>query len=439
MKIKVKIGSGFLLLCCFLLQSFQTIAQQKKKYMSSQKSGKYTTAKNDSIRFYNQKIDTLYQELNTTLLSSRQEYTGFVEYIDKHYSKKLDESVMEILKSKMNTIQKVISQLQDSGIVCLQTIKGKKITSSNIPAVESYWSIKNSYDSLVIQKRIFTKRLESVTKFYQDSLDNYSEKLKEENFSTLDSLDELKEKSSKLILDIEYMNFVNYNGRDFGVKQFGIMPQIKYKFHSGIAVYVIGYFWSKAEHPLAKTDLGIEYSRNLTKRWDITVGYARWFFTNGTPSDRKALTNAIEMYTAYDLGEFNIGLFGMYIFGKETFSILAPEINKYIEIRRVFSRKDKIILEPGIRAVFGNNVIYAVNNNNVAAISVMNINTNNTTPFFGILNYEAFLPISYQRNNTTLKLTLNYALPQNAPPLNPTRPYFYFQTNLSYSIPTKKK
>jgi hypothetical protein len=245
------------------------------------------------------------------------------------------------------------------------------------------------------------------------------------NFETLlENKEKEIEAQPRLCVGVYYINKVNYRGRDFGINQYGIQPTINYRTSKGLSLFTTGYYWSGMPTKWAKTDLGIEYEKQVTKRLGLTLGYERWFFTNGTKEDRKQLNNFTELYLSYDLDIINIGSGFYYMFGTKKSYLIDLEISSYFEARRKLGA-DKIIFEPVFRMMWGNQFI------TLGSINSVSYSNNN---FFGILDYEAGAQLTYKIKNFEFKPVYNFAYPVNGTAEQSVRPFSYFTFTINYVL-----
>jgi hypothetical protein len=243
----------------------------------------------------------------------------------------------------------------------------------------------------------------------------------------IDSLEEVDDNSHKLILGFDYMSKVAFWGRNFGINQFGLMPTVMYTHPKGFYAFYTGYYWSGEQNKYAKTDLGIGYEKYVTDRWYVSAEYSRWFFYNGNIASRKALTNFIEFDTYYDFDFITVGGSYYYMFGIQESHIFNIEVSKDFTLYHLLGA-DKIIISPSVVATA------AANTKIPANPSLFSLAKYQENPS-GIINYEFTLPIEYKIIGLCdLSAAYHFAIPQNAAPQFPLKPFSYFIIESAWTL-----
>jgi hypothetical protein len=243
----------------------------------------------------------------------------------------------------------------------------------------------------------------------------------------IDSLEEADDKSHKLILGFDYMSKVAFWGRTFGINQFGLMPTVMYANPKGFYAFYTGYYWSGEQNKYAKTDLGIGYEKYLTDRLYVSAEYSRWFFYNGNTASRKALTNFIELDSYYDFDFITVGCSYYYMFGIQQSHVFNIELSKDFTLYNLLGA-NKIIISPSVVATA------AANTKTPANPSLFSLAKYQDNPS-GIINYEFMLPVEYKIIGLCdLSAAYHFAIPQNAAPQFPLKPFSYFIIESAWTL-----
>ncbi len=112
-----------------------------------------------------------------------------------------------------------------------------------------------------------------------DTLKKQSEK--QENQAILpDSVVLPKPPHWQLECATQYMDQVVFSGRDYGIKQFAMIPNLSLKHHSGFWVGVVGYYLSSVSslkhQPISKRDIVGGFQTPVTTWWSTSIAYSRW-------------------------------------------------------------------------------------------------------------------------------------------------------------------
>jgi hypothetical protein len=89
----------------------------------------------------------------------------------------------------------------------------------------------------------------------------------------------------------QYMDQVVFSGRDYGIKQFAVIPNVSLKHHSGFWVGMVGYYLSSVsnlqQQPISKRDIVVGFQRPVTSWWGTSVAYSRWQYFGKSQNELK--------------------------------------------------------------------------------------------------------------------------------------------------------
>jgi hypothetical protein len=95
-----------------------------------------------------------------------------------------------------------------------------------------------------------------------------------------DSVVPMKQPHWQLECSTLYMDQVVFSGRDYGIKQFAVIPQIALKHRSGFWVGTLGYYLSSVsnlnQQPMSKQDIVVGFQTRVTPWWGTSIAYSRW-------------------------------------------------------------------------------------------------------------------------------------------------------------------
>jgi hypothetical protein len=204
-------------------------------------------------------------------------------------------------------------------------------------------------------------------------------------------------------LGTEYANKILFWGRDFGIQQFGVQPYAIFKTGKGFYFYGSQYYWSGLANPWAKTDIGVGYEKQVTDRLYLSGGYERWIFYNGNSHDRHGLQNYFELQVNYDFGLFMIEPTIYYMTGNRNIFQADLMIKGDYQLF-VFLKKGRVFFQPEILMTSATSTYFAAGLGSSNTVQSQNGK-------FKIVDYELMLPLSFNLNNTDLKLAYHFACP----------------------------
>jgi hypothetical protein len=109
----------------------------------------------------------------------------------------------------------------------------------------------------------------------------------------------------------QYMDQVVFSGRDYGIKQFAVIPKIALKHRSGFWVGAVGYYLSSVsslkEQPISKRDLVVGFQTTVTNWWGTSFAYGDWKYFGKSQSElRYTFDYMISNYNSVNCGWFTL-------------------------------------------------------------------------------------------------------------------------------------
>jgi len=265
----------------------------------------------------------------------------------------------------------------------------------------------------------------------------------------LDSIDGIKEdsielahlNSSEITIETNYTNKVVFRGRDFGLQQYGFYNSIKYKNPSGFYLNLNNYSWSGVQTLIAKTDLGIGFEKNITKRLSFDVSYERWFLSNDTFFLAMNFNNMLQTCISTNYEKLNGEASVYFIFGSEiaflydlkgTYNIDLPGSNYNFS----WSLMPSVLFEIYAGQKHKSDTTNFISNN----IPYREIKTKYTLQKPQLANSEILLELNLYYKNLAITPTFHYAFPlvinYEDEPLSPylANGYSYFTLNIAYNF-----
>lgn len=109
----------------------------------------------------------------------------------------------------------------------------------------------------------------------------------------------------------QYMDQVVFSGRDYGIKQFAVIPNLALKHQSGFWVGLVGYYLSSVsrlkQQPISKRDIVVGFQTPVTTWWGTSVAYSNWKYFGKSQSELKyTFDYLISNYNAVNCGWFSL-------------------------------------------------------------------------------------------------------------------------------------
>ena len=216
-----------------------------------------------------------------------------------------------------------------------------------------------------------------------------------------------------LYTSVNYSNKTYFAGRDIGIDQYNVAPQIFYLNSNGLMLGLSGAIYNGLIPKWNTTELSIGYSHNLANVNNLSykTSYGRYFFAKNdsvTPS----FNNSLGLGLSYRNHSFGTRIDGAVLFGKETSVQITGEA--YYEISLVkIGKYDKLFMKPEVSVYFGNEETLFLKTIGIRNRQVLYYGNS-----YGWMNTELSLPlmISYKSFDLEAGYNINFprALGQNS-------------------------
>ncbi|MDP4205607.1 MAG: hypothetical protein Q8859_06390 [Bacteroidota bacterium] len=273
---------------------------------------------------------------------------------------------------------------------------------------------------------------------------------------------------TRLEVSANYMNNMIYAGRNFGMNGYSINQSVAFIHKSGLGLTLENYGFSKDAGFLSESDLTASYSKSLTSKLSLNLGFTHLFNYSDSAGLFNRLNNIINVSAGYNLGLFTLSNTLEYNFGNEDGWYDHIAVNREIAL---FEGEDQSMsinptfsVEMGTKSVLlrlshGKKAFKSVfykkfskvnrgkklksaqfaknGNAGITTTTVVDETTTASNNSFGILSYDITLPITYTSKNFTFALTPYYSIPINLTPGETTisgNP-FIVTASITYKLP----
>jgi hypothetical protein len=278
------------------------------------------------------------------------------------------------------------------------------------------------------------------------SADLYSQEPEEDEIDLL--LDDLFFNDQELIDDIlnsfNKYNFIYTNlsfnsntffsGRDSGVDQFNIVPQLSYYSSSGFNVSVSGIYYETFSPNWDFTNVSVGYYNTIgkDKLFTYNSGYTRFFYAN----DWNTFTNSLDLSVGLRTKKRNLGtkLGFSYLFGKDD-QFFQVSSRTYVYLTLAKQKKFALKFRPQISFLIAQQTIALEQLVNQGGVTSTQFVYND---IFDLLNTQINLPITLSTKSWDFELGYNINFPsslESEPNLDTSG---YFNLSIGYLIDLNK-
>ena len=303
--------------------------------------------------------------------------------------------------------------------------------------VEEFLDASDSLGDLVHQS------WEDLTESIRDSLDDYVDRLGDASSDMIDRQSDEDEliaaHASRLVLSGSYTSDVTYRGRDGGVRQYALSPEVEYKAHSGLFVAASAAWLGNSPNAWDERTVGGGYEFELGTHFTGSFSYTRFWFNDSSRLEKADMKNSIDGELEVLTKPINVSVSPSFAFSTASEFTTEFSLSHEFDID-TFLRRADLSIEPTVTAIVGGqNALLtqqrlkrAVNKKGKAVTVVKT--TTKIKNFFGILDYEFAVPFELTYKNAAINPQFSYAIPLNVVDASSAAPFFYFSVNVSYTI-----
>ena len=222
-----------------------------------------------------------------------------------------------------------------------------------------------------------------------------------------------------------------FAGRDSGVDQFNVIPQVSYFSSSGFNAAVTGIYYQNQENKWDFVSLTAGYANTIGKQKNIhyNLGYSRFFYSDSWDE----FNNSIDLLLGIRNQKRTLGLVvnGSYLFGTDNSVQISSRI--YGNFSLVRESDYAIKFRPQVNFLVAEQVIAYIippRNGNLPRVGI--------SEEFNLLNTQLSIPISYTSSTWDVELSWNLNMPSpiaNEGSLNSTN---FFSLSVGYLFDLRK-
>lgn len=225
--------------------------------------------------------------------------------------------------------------------------------------------------------------------------------------TTLDELVASLSNYQLLYLSLNYNSNTYFSGRDIGINQYNIRPQITYVNSNGLFASLSGTYYSEFYPKWDVTVASLGYGKSIGKMklFRYSASYSRYFYAN---AEDNIFSNTLNLSFGVHNKKRTIGtlISGDYLFGADqSFQISS---RSYIKLNLIKTKKVSLNLRPQLNFIAGKQTIEL---SRFVLENGLPTTQNYTSDVFNLYNTQVNLPLQLNVNSFDFELGYNINFP----------------------------
>lgn len=210
-----------------------------------------------------------------------------------------------------------------------------------------------------------------------------------------------------IYISTNYSNATYFSGRDIGIDQFNIRPQITYLNSSGLFASIYGIYYSELQPKWDVTSATLGYGKSFGKNnlFKYYASYSRYFYNN---TDINIFSNDISVGLSIRDKKRTLGtqLTTSYLFGNE--QSIQVSSTSYAIINLLKTKKYNLALRPQLSIIAGKQTIELAQSYTHMGQVVTSYSTNDV---FNLINTQLNIPLQFSMNSIDFEVGYNINFP----------------------------
>lgn len=241
----------------------------------------------------------------------------------------------------------------------------------------------------------------------EEKLDNLLDELFFDEDQMIEELMNSLKNYQFLYVSMTYNSDTYFAGRDIGIDQYNIAPQLTYAHSNGFYASLSGIYYSEFEPNWDVTTVSLGFSKNIGKQklFKYNVSFAKYFYAN---QDDNIFSNTLNAGIGVRSKNRSIGtqLTGSYLFGEDqSFQISS---RTYVSLNLVKNKKMSLKFRPQINIIAGKQTIELARIYTENGETITDYSTNDV---FDLINTQLNFPLQLNLNSFDVELGYNINLP----------------------------
>tara|TARA_R110001583_G_scaffold67308_3_gene192578 strand:- start:35919 stop:36788 length:870 start_codon:yes stop_codon:yes gene_type:complete len=213
--------------------------------------------------------------------------------------------------------------------------------------------------------------------------------------------------SEFLYISTTYNSDTYFSGRDIGINQYNIAPQISYTHTNGIFASLSGIYYSEFVPKWDLTSATVGFSKNFGKKKLIkySISYSKYFYSNAI---NNIYNNTFNVGLGIRNNKRNMGtqLIGSYLFGQDQSFEIASR--SFIDFNLLKKQNSSLKLKPQLNIIVGKQTIELARIVKVKGQSLTQYTENDV---FDLINNQINIPLIYSSKSFDFEVGYNINFP----------------------------
>lgn len=213
--------------------------------------------------------------------------------------------------------------------------------------------------------------------------------------------------SQFLYVSATYNSDTYFSGRDIGIDQYNITPQITYAHSNGIFASLSGIYYSEFEPKWDVTTATVGFGKNIGKKklFKYSVSYSKYFYANDIDN---IYTNTLNAGLGVRNKKRTLGtqLSGSYLFGEDQSFEIASR--SFVDVNLLKTKKTSLKFKPQLNIIAGKQTIELARIYNQEGQLLTEYTENDV---FDLINTQINLPLLFSTNSFDFEAGYNINFP----------------------------
>lgn len=233
--------------------------------------------------------------------------------------------------------------------------------------------------------------------------------------------------------NVSFNSNTYFSGRDFGVNQYNIVPQISYYHSSGFNAGISGIYYETFTPNWDFTNVYLGYYKTIGKQknFNYNISYSHYFYSSGWD----IFTNSFDVGLGLRNKKRTLGtkLIGSYLFGKD--QSFQVQWSNYANLSIVKQKNYVIKFKPQIRFLAAQQTLALEYISNINGESIIDYEYED---IFEILNTQINLPLALYTKSLDFEISYNINLPSAVKTESDLKSTGFINLSIGYLIDLSK-
>lgn len=288
---------------------------------------------------------------------------------------------------------------------------------------------------VLINQALIAQENEDINQEIDEIIDNV---ILLENDELIDIINELNN-YHVILASIDYSNKTFFLGRDLGIDQFSLTPQLMYQNYKGIFIGVTGNYYSQFNPKWDLTVVSAGYGKEFGEHdnFRAEIGYSRYIFSDSESND---FENSLDLglYIATNNNSLGASVNSSYLFGDRTGFQSNLSIYSDLKLFDLNSKKDSnLSFQPDLSFQFASENIDTSRFDDIISDFPFINRVVSSFETFSLRNIQLQLPLTLEFQDFQIEMGYNINFPSAFEFENSVENTSFFNIGLSYIFSIK--